>query len=135
MARLRPQVRIPLGEEIISAKELICYGPYSAIDYDMAPLKWLPEKQVMSPYDHVQICHTIVPKIGTMQFVYNSTIYLSTHRLQPIQRGGSYLHLEAPGVSRWRKKWSELKGELYSVFVLGANFGQVLRKLLTGREN
>ena len=44
MARLRPQVRIPLGEEIISAKELICYGPDSAIDYDMAPPKWLPEK-------------------------------------------------------------------------------------------
>ena len=86
MARLRPQVRIPLGEEIISAKELICYGPYSAIDYDMAPPKWLPEKQVMSPYDHVQISHTIVPKIGTMQFVYNSTIYLSCYTITVYSR-------------------------------------------------
>ena len=75
------QVRIPLGEEIISAKELICYGPYSAIDYDMAP-----EKQVMSPYDHVWISHTKVPKIGTMQFVYNSTIYLSCYTITVYSR-------------------------------------------------
>ena len=44
------------------------------MDCDMALLKWLPEKQVTRPYDHVQASNAIVPKNWYL-FVCNSTTY------------------------------------------------------------